>query len=705
MSRSATATPPLPYFPAKVATPSTRHASAPTASHAHFKHGHHSSKKARKHGFGSSGKTKHATSAVPKSEGLGLDMPLEDHSGFTVIENPATFGAPLTRQPSSTSVLTFHSAQSIPSIQTIDSADNSLAPTAPPSISNTTAESVLSLPLYTPESASVVSLPSLLQAEPEVPLSSANTPASAHRATWTSNFGKMAKAVVHTGKSMGIQFGGERKKRESGADSPAPIASAQLAPTAQLPQTPPTACTDCPLPTLIAVPRPSADELAQLDPQAALARKREWAEAENKRVLECARLCSQWPQSGYNQSKWGPNGQSPISGPAGLLAHACPGAKAFYEPQSYANPGWVAAVMKRQADLEHHLTSSAATYFTCRRERQSSSSDDGSDQSSDSYTSSQSSPTTSSQFEIEQRTIADIKAAMDSTIVEGPVPALRGTRSITELDALASSMALSSSSRDATAMDIDSIENVQDSPARTRHERAQSCGSKRRFNLVDAEEEKRRKVDEAMVVEEAVSSGVIMPSPMVDKTGQNRKLSSSTPDLSSVKQQNASAGPAVFGHVVKTSDTHPIIISPFFPSDLLSTLASNLVRPTGQTSPIMLASRVDVPSMLLAFAPSASATHSLPSSPIRPELNIDTRCRRLGNLLLSSCPGKRLRMEGPVKGRAPVCRDLETDLRRIKNEGVGCLVCCLDDAELALLGVPWETYRSIASKIGMDVIR
>lgn len=30
---------------------------------------------------------------------------------------------------------------------------------------------------------------------------------------------------------------------------------------------------------------------------------------------------------------------------------------------------------------------------------------------------------------------------------------------------------------------------------------------------------------------------------------------------------------------------------------------------------------------------------------------------------------------------------------------------CLDDTELALLGVPWETYHSIAAKIGLDVIR
>lgn len=46
----------------------------------------------------------------------------------------------------------------------------------------------------------------------------------------------------------------------------------------------------------------------------------------------------------------------------------------------------------------------------------------------------------------------------------------------------------------------------------------------------------------------------------------------------------------------------------------------------------------------------------------------------LGNLLLSSCPGKKVRLTGPVNGRSAVCRDLQQDLRRMKDLGVGCLV-------------------------------
>nr|ADE10061.1 PTPc [Tremella fuciformis] len=163
--------------------------------------------------------------------------------------------------------------------------------------------------------------------------------------------------------------------------------------------------------------------------------------------------------------------------------------------------------------------------------------------------------------------------------------------------------------------------------------------------------------------------------------------------------------PAVFGHVVKTSDTHPIIISPFFPAELLPVLSAHLHPPTAAElssgRPFLMTSAIDVPSLLLSFVPPSPNTlvpslHGFRQHPSP---------TALGNLLLSSCPGKRLRMEGPVRGRGPVCRDLSTDLRRIKNEGVGCLVCCLDNVELAHLGVPWETYREVAAETGLDVIR
>ncbi|KAH7923949.1 phosphatases II [Leucogyrophana mollusca] len=78
---------------------------------------------------------------------------------------------------------------------------------------------------------------------------------------------------------------------------------------------------------------------------------------------------------------------------------------------------------------------------------------------------------------------------------------------------------------------------------------------------------------------------------------------------------------------------------------------------------------------------------------------------KLGNLLLSSCPGKKVRLSGPVKGRGTVCRDLSLDLQRIKDLGVRCVVCCLDDEELQFLGVSWPDYYQAAHRIDLDVLR
>lgn len=77
----------------------------------------------------------------------------------------------------------------------------------------------------------------------------------------------------------------------------------------------------------------------------------------------------------------------------------------------------------------------------------------------------------------------------------------------------------------------------------------------------------------------------------------------------------------------------------------------------------------------------------------------------LGNLYLSSCPGKKVRLNGPVKGKCGVCRDLRMDLQRVKDFGIACVVCCLDDEELELLGVPWTYYSATADEVGLDVLR
>lgn len=54
-----------------------------------------------------------------------------------------------------------------------------------------------------------------------------------------------------------------------------------------------------------------------------------------------------------------------------------------------------------------------------------------------------------------------------------------------------------------------------------------------------------------------------------------------------------------------------------------------------------------------------------------------------GNFYLSSCPGKKVRLEGdqPRTGaRGAICRSVQVDLERAaKNFGVRLVVCCLDD--------------------------
>lgn len=317
----------------------------------------------------------------------------------------------------------------------------------------------------------------------------------------------------------------------------------------------------------------------------------------------------------------------------------------------------------------------SALVFTCRRSRASS---EESDPSDDSYESSLPSPTASMCL------TADLSAAMSSPLISAPVmtgsqvlllssvPSI-GTKNADDLDGFARSMAL-----DSTAMDIDQ-ESQPRAPNLVRPARAQSCGAKRPLTVVADEEEKRRKVDEAMVVEEAVESGVMMPQDHRSDPpkNDNKQMSASVPDLSAAK---VAPGPSIFGHVVKTSDTHPIIISPFFPAEIIPTIAEAIVIPAEgiDACPLQLGSKIDVPSLLLSQQlPSAYPLSTVVPSPVKPAFDMVEGSQygiKLGNLLLSSCPGKRLRMEGPVKGRGPVCRDLATDLRRIKNEGVGCLV-------------------------------
>ncbi|KAJ3081603.1 hypothetical protein HK102_002240 [Quaeritorhiza haematococci] len=95
-------------------------------------------------------------------------------------------------------------------------------------------------------------------------------------------------------------------------------------------------------------------------------------------------------------------------------------------------------------------------------------------------------------------------------------------------------------------------------------------------------------------------------------------------------------------------------------------------------------------------------------SPVQqqPKWSVMTDHRVHGNLALSSCPGKKVRLEtGPVNGRAMINRDLDTDFARMASMGIRTVVNCLNDAELSFLGASWPKYYESATKLGIDVLR
>ncbi|GAA5991668.1 hypothetical protein JCM10908_001085 [Rhodotorula pacifica] len=164
------------------------------------------------------------------------------------------------------------------------------------------------------------------------------------------------------------------------------------------------------------------------------------------------------------------------------------------------------------------------------------------------------------------------------------------------------------------------------------------------------------------------------------------------------------------GSAVKTSLTHPINISPLIPTDAIPFIADRLFA---ARSLVELAGTSQGDG---AFVVSAHASDELFEIMSEPALApacasspIETPTDNpLGNFVLSSCPGKKVRMNGEASkcGRGAICRDVTLDLQRARDEhGVRLVVCCLDDAELQFLGVPWIEYSSAADALGLEVVR
>lgn len=620
--------------------------------------------------------------------------------------------------------------------------------TSVPSLSGGSTNSDLAPTLATPEttpSSSIYGDASIISSTNSFASPSST---SSHR-SWASGFGKMARAV----NPFARRRDGESPRIM--AASPAALSPAQQSPVS--PYIAPSPSSIIPSSAMVSpaaftvTPAPEVNDMMEdiplpphslpaamahphnmppaltpdspnIDNPAEALRRYEWSETQRRQVTEFARLCSQWPQSSYNKSKF-----------AGM-----PPPSQQYLPQSWANPRHVVRTMQRQSDLERHLCESGGTFHPCTHNhstRSSSTDEDsslGSTPSSFGGVSRQSSLATTVSLGPDQdnglcdavwaaskkrgpeatepKTADALRAAMASPMVE----AWRGDASIISVSSLTSvaSMASADESKPSSAwaslanstkslseldkmaelattdkMDIDepelpeplsSIPSIPgshpslldcDLPAPTR---SGSC--KRPLTFIADDDDKRRRLAEYMGDDTTMFTDE--PAAFVPVS-----MSASTPSLPS--------HPSVIGgHMVKTSDTHPLVISPLLPLDVLPQLGKYLIAPThGREQPVMLGSEIDVPTLLLSHA----AVHQCASEagpvmgsapppgpltlifyPHRPEgVRQPTQ---LGNLLLSSCPGKRLRMTGPVKGRGPVSRDLATDMRRIKSTGTDAIV-------------------------------
>jgi hypothetical protein len=373
---------------------------------------------------------------------------------------------------------------------------------------------------------------------------------------------------------------------------------------------------------------------------------------------EVARLCSQHHQSAYSCSKWGQQG-SPNR----------------YHPLSVVAPDHTAEIMSSQAKLEISLLENDGIVYASRNPSPSSSSSSSMSMSDASSIIEPASLTNSQHshgvFTAEPANMSTVSLALTEPEPEddrsvGTQSSLWtvdsdvvwfDARTATDMDvdeqpsAMATSLGAFTATRDFAAEE--GLEGVPCGPC---------AGDKRTAVAVsewEQEEEKRRRIKEAM------------DEPLV----RAKEL-----DVQAVATTNA----APLRHPVKTSATHPINISPFLPLEVLPVVTAACVPlQDGSLITTPRSSNLDVSGLILSQP--AQYPYKLPAIGEDPsphhQLEELQRQRRpaelgvaVGNLLLSSCPGKKVRLAGPVKGRGAICRDLATDLQRIRSEGVGCIV-------------------------------
>ncbi|PLW17974.1 hypothetical protein PCASD_21793 [Puccinia coronata f. sp. avenae] len=179
---------------------------------------------------------------------------------------------------------------------------------------------------------------------------------------------------------------------------------------------------------------------------------------------------------------------------------------------------------------------------------------------------------------------------------------------------------------------------------------------------------------------------------------------------------------------VKTSQTHPMNISPVIPAEFTAALMFMLKtanhRAGSNKLPIDLFDLTGAESekaielfwqyyhQRLANLNNQRGHHDDDEAGAKQGSAAEAGGSKLGNLLLSSCPGKKVRMnetaaqrQATGNHRSPICRDLKSDLSRAHSIGIRAIICCLDDEELEYLGSPWGEYSRISQECGLSVIR
>ncbi|CAG8539165.1 4340_t:CDS:2 [Paraglomus brasilianum] len=168
----------------------------------------------------------------------------------------------------------------------------------------------------------------------------------------------------------------------------------------------------------------------------------------------------------------------------------------------------------------------------------------------------------------------------------------------------------------------------------------------------------------------------------------------SVPPMSSLNGYKTSVSYKPHRTGLKTSTTHPINISWILPEELIRGVSDG-----------PLPASIDLYDIYTTTSLYKRYRKPTQSAGGRGGSECSSNEMGFGNLALSSCPGKKVRLSGPVRGRSAIDRDIDLDFQRLRSCGISLVVCCLNDEELAFLGAPWSIYADAARRYDLDIIR